>query len=126
MFNFLIFLVLEFQFLAPTPMLNNANIPAKNEKKPYLILRVIVHFMHGVANMTHSVADITHGAANITHDSWHGLTHVAANLTQGATNMTHCVANRTHGSTDTMHYQHDQGGTSVMGVTDFWQNQRLI
>ena len=37
----------------------------------------------------------------------------------GVPNMTHGVANLTFGAANMMHYQHDQGGTSVFGVTDF-------
>ena len=69
--------------------------------------------MHGMDNMKHGVASMTHGMAN--------MTHVMAYITHVVVNMTHGMANMKHGVADTMRCKHDQGVTSVTGVTDFSQ-----
>ena len=63
------------------------------------ILRFMVHFMHGVANMSNGAVNTTHGVAN--------LTHVVANMTHGTANMTNgvattpCITNMIKGSLPT-------------------------
>ena len=47
------------------------------------------------------------------------MTHVMAYITHVVVNMTHGMANMKHGVADTMRCKHDQGVTSVTGVTDF-------